>query len=123
MAVSFLAALRRPRAERTSRRVLVRHGGATVADSTRGWRVREWPRRAAYYLPREDVSGRLTPSARRTTCPYKGVASYWDLHAGDAVVRDAAWSYEDPKPGYAELRGMVAFYPSKVDKLTVGGAG
>lgn len=94
-----------------------------VADSTRGWRVREWPRRPTYYIPREDVSGRLTPSACRTTCPYKGVASYWDLHVGDTVVRDAAWSYEDPKPRYAELRGAVAFYPSTVDELAVGGAG
>ncbi|HET8658967.1 MAG TPA: DUF427 domain-containing protein [Micromonosporaceae bacterium] len=122
MAGSFFTALWRPRVGRTSRRVVVRHRGQTVADSARCWRVTQILHAPVHYVPRAEVAGALAPSARRTYCPYKGVASYWDLHVGDAVVRDAAWSYGDPKPGYVELRGAVAFDRSKVDEYAVGPA-
>jgi uncharacterized protein (DUF427 family) len=29
-------------------------------------------------------------------------------------VENAAWSYEDPKPDVAAIRGLLAFYPDKV---------
>jgi uncharacterized protein (DUF427 family) len=31
------------------------------------------------------------------------------------------WSYEDPSPGFEQLRGAVAFYPGKVDRTLVDG--
>ena len=54
-------------------------------------------------------------------CEFKGTATYWDLVVGDVRVPGAAWSYERPTPGYAEIAGAVAFYPGKVDECRVDG--
>ena len=59
----------------------------------------------------------FTRSARRSHCPYKGDASYYDLRAGDAQRSDAVWSYEDPFPAVAAIRGHLAFYPDRVDAI------
>ncbi len=73
-----------------------------------------------YYVPREDVAGAvLVGSLRRTTCEFKGVASYWHVAIGGLQVPEAAWSYEDPSPGYEQIRGMIAFYPGKVDRCSL----
>jgi len=63
------------------------------------------------YFPPEAVRReRLRPSATHTTCPWKGVASYYDVVVDGQVNRDAAWYYEDPKPAAAEIRGRIAFW-------------
>jgi uncharacterized protein (DUF427 family) len=62
------------------------------------------------YVPREDVSAPVEPSDRTSHCPFKGDASYWTVGG----VENAAWSYEDPKPDVAAIRGLLAFYPDKV---------
>ncbi len=65
-----------------------------------------------WYVPRDDVdASALTPVEGRTFCPYKGLASYYDI----AGARRAAWSYDD---AYAEVRrisGLVSFEPDKVE--------
>jgi hypothetical protein len=35
------------------------------------------------------------------------------------VIRDAAWSYAEPRPGYESLRDHLAFYPAKMDACYV----
>ncbi|MCI4065175.1 DUF427 domain-containing protein [Micromonospora sp. R77] len=113
---------RPPRLERTGRRITVRHAGVTVVDSDRCWRVLETSHPPVYYVPRSEVTGaRLEPDPRRTWCEWKGEASYWDLVVGEVRVREAAWSYEDPTPAYADLAGAVAFYPGRVDECRVDG--
>ena len=63
------------------------------------------------YFPAEAVRREhLRPSATHTTCPWKGVASYYDVVVDGQVNRDAAWYYEDPKPAAAEIRGRIAFW-------------
>jgi uncharacterized protein (DUF427 family) len=52
----------------------------------------------------------LRPSATHTTCPWKGVASYYDVVVDGEVNRDAAWYYEEPKAAAAEIRGRIAFW-------------
>ena len=67
-----------------------------------------------------------------TACEFKGIATYWTLDlsrgaanpakgSGATVVLDAAWSYENPLAAYAELRGYLAFYASRVDACYVDG--
>ena len=56
----------------------------------------------------------LVPSARKTTCPYKGQASYWDAVVGGVVVEDAAWCYEHPHPEAVAVRGLLSFDDSRV---------
>ena len=55
-------------------------------------------------------------ASRRSFCEFKGAASYWHLVVNGRTSQDAAWSYEDPSPGFEQLRGMIAFYPGRVDR-------
>lgn len=49
-------------------------------------------------------------SDSHTVCPWKGVASYYDVVVGDSVNRGAAWFYPDPKPAAADIKDHVAFW-------------
>jgi uncharacterized protein (DUF427 family) len=64
-----------------------------------------------HYFPPDSVRrDRLRPSATHTTCPWKGLASYYDVVVDGRENRDAAWFYPDPKPAAEEIRGYVAFW-------------
>ncbi|MGY1747589.1 DUF427 domain-containing protein [Blastococcus sp. SYSU D00695] len=63
------------------------------------------------YFPREAVRDDvLRPSATRTTCPWKGEASYFSLEVDGRTNPDAAWFYPQPKTAAAEITGRVAFW-------------
>ena len=95
-----------------SGRVVVRWRGQVVVDTEKAVELREGSYPPVLYLPREDADMALmTPSPRHTTCPHKGVASYFSLADGD----NAVWSYETPKPDVAAIAGRLAFYPDKVE--------
>ena len=49
-------------------------------------------------------------SDNHTTCPWKGRASYYTLKVGDALNRDAAWFYPEPKPDAEAVAGRMAFW-------------
>ena len=73
--------------------------------------------RAAKYDERVQAQARqsvdasvLRPSDTHTTCPWKGLASYYTLAVGGAENRDAAWYYPDPKPAATEIRDRIAFW-------------
>lgn len=64
-----------------------------------------------YYFPPESVHTRfLRPSETHTTCPWKGMASYYDICVNGKVNKDAAWYYSDPKPAAGHIAGHVAFW-------------
>ncbi|MGE5137556.1 MAG: DUF427 domain-containing protein [Gemmatimonadota bacterium] len=101
------------------RHVEVRLGGDLLAASDRAVLLEETGLPRRYYLPREDVrTDLLRPTATRTTCPFKGQASYWSAEAGGQLHEDIVWSYEDPIPQAAGIAGMLCFYNDRVD-LTV----
>ncbi|MFD9127102.1 DUF427 domain-containing protein [Kitasatospora sp. NPDC059571] len=113
---------RPPRVEADGRRITVEFGGRTVAVSTGAVRVLETSHPPVFYLPSTAVlAGVLVPSRRRTWCEWKGTAVYWDLVVGAERSADAAWSYPEPSAGFAAIRDMVAFYPSRVTRCTVDG--
>ena len=93
------------------RRVQVRIGGQTVADTQRALALTEGSLPTRWYLPREDISAELEPSDHRTTCPFKGEATHFAVGGEDAV----AWSYEEPIEQVSEIRDLVAFYNERVD--------
>jgi uncharacterized protein (DUF427 family) len=96
----------------SSRRVVVRIGGAVVADSRAPVLLFETGLPTRYYLPPGDVVwDALAPTDRRTGCPYKGTARYWSHPA----VPDVAWSYPDPVTAVGVVRDRVAFYDEVVD--------
>lgn len=64
-----------------------------------------------HYFPREAVlSEFLADSSTHTTCPWKGVASYYTLQVDGKNNVDAAWYYPDPKPAASQITGRVAFW-------------
>jgi uncharacterized protein (DUF427 family) len=113
---------RPPRVEASMRRIRVEFAGEVVAETTRAFRVLETSHPPVFYLPPEDVRRELLrPSRRRTWCEFKGEAAYYDLAAAGREVRDAAWYYPAPSPGYEAIRDHVAFYPGRVDAAWVDG--
>jgi len=49
-------------------------------------------------------------SDHHSTCPWKGLASYYDVVVDDAVNANAAWYYPQPKEAAKEIGGRVAFW-------------
>lgn len=52
----------------------------------------------------------VTFSNHKTTCPWKGTASYYSLLVDGELHADAAWYYADPKPEAEQVRDRVAFW-------------
>ena len=113
---------RPPRVEEVAEEVVVVLGGVEVARTPRAWRVLETSHPPTYYLPREAFApGSLEPAAGSSLCEWKGRAGYLTVVAGSRREEAAAWSYPDPVPAFAALRGAVALYPGRMDSVTVDG--
>ncbi len=54
--------------------------------------------------------GVLRPSSTTSVCPWKGVASYYDVHVDGQVVPDGAFTYRHPTPVARRIKGRVAFW-------------
>ena len=52
----------------------------------------------------------VTFSNHKTTCAWKGQASYYSLIVDGELNSDAVWYYADPKPEAEMVRGRVAFW-------------
>jgi uncharacterized protein (DUF427 family) len=105
---------RPPRVEADTRLVEVKAGGVTLASTRRALRVLETASPPGFYLPAADVDlAQLQRVAGRSLCEWKGAASYWAL-AG-ATAPPIAWTYDDPLPAFAAIRGCFAFYASRVE--------
>lgn len=64
-----------------------------------------------HYFPAESLNREyLQPSDTRTSCPWKGKASYYDVVVDGERNPDAAWYYADPKPAARQIAGRVAFW-------------
>jgi uncharacterized protein (DUF427 family) len=99
-------------------RVVVRLGGAIIADSTRALVMRAPGTPDVQYIPRDDVDmASLIRTAHATYCPYKGDASYWSIRSGPRLVENAVWSYEAPYERMAAITGHLAFYGDRVDAI------
>ncbi|HTY65586.1 MAG TPA: DUF427 domain-containing protein [Alphaproteobacteria bacterium] len=100
------------------RRIRVSFGGRVVAETTRALTLKEASYPAVHYVPREDAEMSLfARTDHGTHCPYKGDASYYSLKVDGRTAENAVWSYEEPYPAMAEIKGYLAFYPNRVDKI------
>ena len=64
-----------------------------------------------HYFPRDSlVSEHFAPTEKHSRCPWKGLASYFDVVVDGAVNEGAAWYYPDPKPAAADIKDYVAFW-------------
>lgn len=64
-----------------------------------------------HYFPLEAVKKEfLKPSATHSTCPWKGLASYYSLEVDGKQNPDAAWFYPEPKDAAKQIKNYVAFW-------------
>ncbi|MGO8873588.1 MAG: DUF427 domain-containing protein [Acidimicrobiales bacterium] len=64
-----------------------------------------------YYFPLESVRpGTLTVTRMRTLCPWKGIASYYNVTTRGTINHNAAWTYRHPSPFARRVRNRVAFW-------------
>lgn len=106
-------------AEPCDRRVVIRHRGETIADTTASVRVIETSHPPTYYIPPASVNARLLPSPHRSICEWKGHASYIDLAFGSETLRQVGWLYPSPTPAFSILAGFIAFYAHPFDECLV----
>lgn len=93
-------------------------GGVILAETKQALTLREGPRPPVIYIPRSHVAMDLFEASPLVTkCPHKGEASYFSVTAHGIEAKNAAWSYENPVPGAAEIKGYLAFDPRKVDAI------
>lgn len=98
--------------EPSDRPVVVTFHDAVVASTKNSQILNEKGRDPVVYVPMGDVEmAFLEKTAKTTTCPYKGEASYWSISAEGAGAQDAIWAYESPREGVEAIAGHVAFDP------------
>ena len=64
-----------------------------------------------HYFPADSINRtHFVESATHTTCPWKGLASYYNISVGGEVNKDAAWYYSNPKEAAANIKDRIAFW-------------
>ena len=66
-----------------------------------------------HYFPPESIKTEFfseTPGYQ-TSCPWKGMASYYDVKVDGESAQGVAWTYKDPSSAAANIKDYVAFYP------------
>ncbi len=104
--------------EHNPARVVVSVTGRVIADTRNALTLREVDYPPVQYIPREDVDlSQLKRTDHATYCPYKGDCNYYSVPAGGKKSINAVWTYENPYPAVAQIKGHVAFYPDRVDEI------
>lgn len=92
-------------------RWMVELEGRVLARSHQALSLEETGYDTVIYFPRQDVDETaLNESSTRTTCPFKGQASYLATPSG----RDVAWFYPAVYEEVTPIAGHVAFYTDRV---------
>ncbi len=63
-----------------------------------------------YFPPSALKREYFRPSDTHTTCPWKGVASYYHVEVNGEINRDAAWYYPSTTAAARNIEGCVAFW-------------
>lgn len=80
--------------------------GAVLAESDAGVVVE-----GNYYFPRDAIRWEFfRPSATRTTCYWKGIASYYDIVVAGRTNKDAAWYYPHTSDAAKPIEDYIAFW-------------
>lgn len=88
----------------SSRRAVA--GDTVVAEAGETQRVDGYE-----YFPPDAVNWELLEDSEQTSvCPWKGVASYYDVVADGERYPAAAWSYRRPSDAARHIAGHVAFW-------------
>jgi uncharacterized protein (DUF427 family) len=64
-----------------------------------------------HYFPPAAVNRQyLRPSDTHSTCPWKGLASYYHIDMDGELNKDAAWYYPEPKDAAKNIKNYIAFW-------------
>lgn len=64
-----------------------------------------------HYFPPDSIKREyLKESKTQSTCPWKGLASYFNIKINDDENKDAAWYYPEPSEAAAQIKDHVAFW-------------
>jgi len=104
--------------QRNPAHIVVSVAGRVIADTRNALTLREADYPPVQYIPREHVDpSQLKRTDHATYCPYKGDCNYYSIPAGGKKSVNAVWTYENPYPAVAQIKGHVAFYPDRVDEI------
>lgn len=63
------------------------------------------------YFPPDSISKEyFKESPSNSNCPWKGIASYYNVEVDGEVNQDAAWYYPDPSEAANSIKDYVAFW-------------
>ena len=106
--------------ERNPVRVVVSVAGRVIADTRDALTLRESTYPAVQYIPLKDVEMSLLERTDHSPyCPYKGDCAYYSIPIGGDKSVNAVWTYEVPFAAVAEIKDHFAFYPDRVDEITL----
>jgi uncharacterized protein (DUF427 family) len=64
-----------------------------------------------HYFPPESIKKEyFTETNNRSSCPWKGIASYYTISVNGKTNEDAAWFYRNPSEQAARIKDHVAFW-------------
>lgn len=64
-----------------------------------------------HYFPAGSINKEFfMDSDHKTTCPWKGLASYKSIQVDGETNENAAWYYPEPKDAAKEIKGHFAFW-------------
>lgn len=81
--------------------------GIVLAEAPRTVRIE-----GSNYFPPGSLNKQYFARSRtKTLCPWKGLASYYDVTTEHGTVTDVAWYYPHPSPLARRIKNHIAFYP------------
>ena len=90
-------------------------GGTHLGKTHNALELKEGSSPPVLYIPRADIDmSLLEKTTRQTTCPHKGLCSYYAIKTAEGMLENAVWSYEAPNADVKAIAGHLAFYPNKV---------
>jgi uncharacterized protein (DUF427 family) len=100
------------------KRIRVKFGGRTIADSRNVLVLRSNHFLPIYFFPPSSVDQSvLKPSTHREPHAVGGETTYWDIDSGDISAANAAWSFvSPPDENLSPLAGRIAFTWKSVDQ-------
>ncbi len=106
----------------SSRRVKVVIAGEVIAESNRPVLLFETGHFTRYYFYRTDVRlDLLEPTDKHTGCPYKGIASYYSVKAGDTRKENIVWTYPFPYSECIRIQNMLCFFSERIKEFYIDG--
>jgi uncharacterized protein (DUF427 family) len=63
-----------------------------------------------YFPPNAIEKSYFKENETHSVCPWKGTASYYDIHVDGKTNKDAAWFYPETSDLAKNIKGYVAFW-------------